>query len=68
MMLTVLSMAPLHFKGQENGNEVQHDFIGHMTPLASVSVSYDADTIINAISVCLSQDNQNEVKHEFLVM
>ena len=30
MMLTILSMAPLHSLGQDDLNEVQYDFLGHV--------------------------------------
>ena len=39
------SMVPLHFLGQDDQNEVQHDIIGHLMPL--VLASHDADGIIN---------------------
>ena len=33
MMPSVLSNEALHFLHQDNQNEEQHDFFGHMTPL-----------------------------------
>ena len=40
-----LSMATLPFWGQGNQNEGQHDYFGHMTPLALAWASHDADGI-----------------------
>ena len=40
-------MAPLNFLGQDDRNEVQHDFFGHVIPLALVSC--DVDSIFNGI-------------------
>ena len=51
-MPTTVSMAPLHSLGHDDGNEVQHDCIGHMMPLASASVSCNAGGIINSIIAC----------------
>ena len=41
--MMVASVAPFNSLGQDNKNGVQHDFFGHVTPLASVSVSDDAN-------------------------
>ena len=35
------------FLGQDDRSEVQHDFLGHMMPLALASVSCDANSIVN---------------------
>ena len=43
----ISSTLPLHSLGQDDQIEVQHDFFGHVTPLAPVSVSHDADGIVN---------------------
>ena len=39
----VSSMAPLHALGQDDKNEAQYDFIGHVIPLVLASVPCDAD-------------------------
>ena len=41
------SMALLHCIGQDNSNEVQHAFFGHMMPLSLELVSHDANSTIN---------------------
>ena len=41
------SMAALHFLGQDDENEVKHDISGHVIPLAPVSVSHNATSIVN---------------------
>ena len=46
-MLMASSMKPLHFPGQDNQNEVQHDFFGHVMPLVLESAVCDADNIIS---------------------
>ena len=38
MWLMALSMTPQHSLHQDNQNEVQHDFLGHITPIAQISV------------------------------
>ena len=40
-------MAPLHFIGQHDQNEVQDYFIDHVTPLAPALTSCDADSVGN---------------------
>ena len=45
VMLIALLMALLHFLGQDEQNEVQHDFLGHFPLLALVS--HDAKGVIN---------------------
>ena len=43
-------MAPLYFLGQDDKGEVQHDFAGHMMPLAVASASCDANNIATGIA------------------
>ena len=45
----IMSMAPLHFLGQDNQNELQHDLFVHVMPLALASASSYADGVINGI-------------------
>ena len=56
MMPIVFSVAPVYFLGQDNQNEVQHDF-NHLIPLALVSVSHAANSIIKALLHSFDQDN-----------
>ena len=35
------------FLGQDHRSEVQHDFLGHMVPLALASAPYEANSIVN---------------------
>ena len=42
-----MPMAPLNFLGQDNQNEMQHDFFGHMMLLALALMSHGADGVIN---------------------
>ena len=37
----------IHFLGQDNQNEVQNGFLGHVMPLVLVSTSCDAANIIS---------------------
>ena len=37
----------IHFLGQDNQNEVQHHFYGHLMPLMLTSALHDADNIFN---------------------
>ena len=60
-------MEPLYFLGQDKQNEVQHDFFGHVTPLALAMTLHGADGIIIIPSHSLGPDVQNEVQHDFLV-
>ena len=41
MMSMVSSIATLYSFGQDDQNEVQHDFVGHVMPLVLVSALYD---------------------------
>ena len=47
-MQTALLMTALHSSVQDDENEVQHDFSGHMTPLAQTSASHEADGIVSS--------------------
>ena len=47
-MQPALLMALLLFLCQDDQNEVQHDFFGHVTLLAPASASHDADGIVNS--------------------
>ena len=51
-------MAPFHFIGQDNDNQMQCAFSGHVTPFAPAS--YDA----NGTIAFVYQANQNEVQHD----
>ena len=44
----MILMAPLLSLSSGDQNEVQHDFLGHVIPLASALASHDADCIVNA--------------------
>ena len=48
------SMAPLYSLGEDDQNEIQHDFFGHLMPLALALTSCDADSIINGTIAFLS--------------
>ena len=56
MMPTVSSVVPFHMLGNNDHNEIQHDFSGHVISKASSM----------APMYVSSQDNQNEV-HNLLV-
>ena len=59
-------MVPLHSIGQDDQNEVQHDF-GHVISLALASAVHDANDIINGIiPFLIFKKIKNEVQHEFL--
>ena len=47
MMLMALSRATLHFLGQNNSNEVQHDFHSNVMLLTPVTALHYVDSIIN---------------------
>ena len=47
MMSPAFSMSALHFLGQNNQNQIQHDFFGHLTQLSLALASHDA-TVISA--------------------
>ena len=68
VMQKALLMAPLHSLDQDDKNEVQHDFIGYVTPLAPASASHDADGIVNSTTTFLCLDEQSQVQNDFLVM
>ena len=53
MMSLASSMAPLHSLGQDDWNEMQHDFLGLLTPLMPVSVSHTTFGIINGTTAFL---------------
>ena len=56
MMLTASSMVPLHSLGQDNQNEVQHDFFDQLKPLAPASESHNAGGIVNStITILMSR-------------
>ena len=61
MMPTTLSVAPLHFLGQDNWNDMQHNFLTlwshlhHMLPLTLASVLCDPDTISDCTIAFLRQ-------------
>ena len=47
VMPMATSMAQLHFFSQDNQNEVQYNFLGHVMLLKLVSVSHNANSVIN---------------------
>ena len=47
-MQTASSIAPLHRLGQDDQDEVQPDFSGHVTPLAVASASLHTDGIVSS--------------------
>ena len=47
MVLIALSLAQMDLLVQDDQNEVQHDFFGHLVPLALVLVSHNVKGIIN---------------------
>ena len=42
-----MSVAPLVSIGLDDQNEVQHDFLDHVTPLAPALTSHDTDSIFS---------------------
>ena len=46
-----ITMAPFHSLGQDDQNDMQHDYSGHVMPLALLS--HYTDSVINDISVFL---------------
>ena len=46
---TVLAMVVLHFVGQADLNEVQHDISGYVSPLLPALALCDGNRIINGI-------------------
>ena len=64
-MPMVLSMVPLYSLGQNDQNEVQHDFFGHVMSLMMAFMSCDANGVINGTITPLEKDNWNEVQHHF---
>ena len=44
-----ITNSTMHSLGQDNQNEVQHDFFGHVTPLSPVSTSESA----NGSGICV---------------
>ena len=48
MQLGSVSVSPLDFLGQEDGGELQHDFLGHMIPFSLASTVCHANSIVNA--------------------
>ena len=47
----------LNYLGQDYQNEVQHDFFGHVMPLALASVLCDVGSMLNDTFAFLGQDN-----------
>ena len=68
MMLMALSMEQLHLLAQNDQNEVQYEFFGHVMTLVLVLTSHDDDSIKMAPLYSLNQDNQNEMQYDFLVI
>ena len=50
----VIWMAALCSLGHDNENEVQHNYFGHVTPLATALASCDADSVVNGTNAFLS--------------
>ena len=68
MMPTALPVASVHLLAEDDQIKVQNDFSDHVTSLALVSVSHNANSIINGPTKVVSsvnQTNQNEVQHDF---
>ena len=61
-------MAQLYSLGQDNWNEVQHDFFGHVIPLVLTLKLHDANSIVNAPLHSLDQDDWMMCIMTFLVM
>ena len=60
-LVSASSMAPLHCLGQDNQNNVQHDFF-----CLCDANGFSAHTVMSMESLhSLGQDNQNEVQHYF---
>ena len=61
-------VAALHALGQDDQNEVHHDFVGHVTPYAL----YWNHMMLMALSMpklhSLSHDDGNELQHDFFIM
>ena len=53
MSQKALLMTSLHSLGQNDKNEIQHDYFGHATPLASASTPHDAHGIVNSTIILL---------------
>ena len=56
-------MACLHSLGQDDQNEVQHDFFGQVTALVLVSALHDANRTVNGTTTSLRSRQLNEVQH-----
>ena len=54
-----MSVPTLHFLGQYDRNEVQHDFSCHIMPVSLVMASYDAVSILNVIITFLRSRQSN---------
>ena len=52
-MPTVLLMALLHSFGQDDMNEVQHDFFGQVAPLVLALALHGVNIIVNSSIACL---------------
>ena len=50
---------------QDEQNEVQHDFFGHVTPMALASASHDVYSIAIPPLHSLCPDDQSEGQHDF---
>ena len=46
-------MAQKHFLDQDDQNQVEHDFLGHVMPVTLASESPDAKSIINGTTAFL---------------
>ena len=67
-MWTALSIALLHFLGQDDKNEVHHDIFGHVTPLCWPQCHMVLAQSSMVPLPTLSQDKQNEVHHDLFIM
>ena len=52
--MTISSIVPLHFLGQEVWNEVQHDFFDHVMPLELALASHNAQ-LHHQLHLCIPQ-------------
>ena len=62
-MPVALSKVPQYSLGHDSWTNVQQNF-GHMMPMILVSVSQDANSVINGTISLLGQDDQKEMQHD----
>ena len=64
VMLMKFSMVPFHFLGHDDWNERQHDFSGHLMPLARCWHNIMVSALSKEPLHSLHQDNWNGEQHE----